>query len=38
MPRDEIVEIAKATQEVAKTTSKALEVTEKVGGFVAKIR
>jgi hypothetical protein len=37
MPGDEISETAKATQEIAKTTSKALDVVEKVGGFVAKI-
>ncbi len=37
MSGDDIVEIAKATQEVAKTTSKALDVSEKVGGFVAKV-
>lgn len=37
MGNDEIIETAKATQEVAKTTSKALDVSEKVGGFVAKV-
>lgn len=37
MGDDEIVESAKAVQEVAKTTGKALEVAEKVGGFVAKV-
>jgi len=37
MPGDEILETAKATQEVAKATSKALEVTEKVGCFVARV-
>ena len=34
---DEIDETAKATQEIAKTTRKALEVSEKVGSFVAKV-
>ena len=34
---DEIVETAKATQEVAKATVKGLEVSEKVGGFFAKV-
>lgn len=34
---DEIVETAKATQEVAKTTVKGLEVSEKVGVFFAKV-
>ena len=33
----EIVETAKATQEVAKATVKGLEVSEKVGGFLAKV-
>jgi hypothetical protein len=37
MPGDEISETAKAAQEIAKTTSKALDVTEKVGSFVAKV-
>ena len=37
MPGDEVSETAKAAQEIAKTTSKALDVTEKVGGFVAKV-
>ncbi|MBN4065569.1 DUF4393 domain-containing protein [Desulfocapsa sp. AH-315-G09] len=34
---DEIIETAKATQEVAKATVKGLEVSEKVGGFFAKV-
>jgi hypothetical protein len=34
---NEIVETAKATQEVAKATVKGLEVSEKVGGFFAKV-
>ncbi len=34
---DEIIETAKAAQEVAKATTKGLEVSEKVGGFVAKV-
>jgi hypothetical protein len=34
---DEIVETAKATQEVAKATVKGLEVSEKVGGFLSKV-
>lgn len=34
---DEIIETAKATQEVAKATTKGLEVSEKIGGFVAKV-
>ncbi len=34
---NEIIETAKATQEVAKATTKGLEVSEKVGGFVAKV-
>ncbi|RBW66659.1 hypothetical protein DS893_03115 [Vibrionales bacterium C3R12] len=34
---DEIIETAKATQEVAKATTKGLEVGEKVGGFLAKV-
>ena len=34
---DEIIETAKATQEVAKATQKGLEVAEKVGGFFAKV-
>tara|TARA_B100000795_G_scaffold196809_1_gene150831 strand:+ start:59 stop:181 length:123 start_codon:yes stop_codon:yes gene_type:complete len=33
---DEIIETAKATQEVAKATVKGLEVSEKVGGFLQK--
>ena len=37
MSGDEIAETAKATQEIAKTTSKALEVADKLGGFVAKV-
>ncbi len=37
MPGDEISETAKAAQEIAKTTSKALDVAEKVGSFVAKV-
>jgi hypothetical protein len=34
---DEIIETAKATREIAKTAGKAIEATEKLGGFVAKI-
>jgi len=34
---DEIVETAKATQEVAKVTVKSLEVSEKIGRFFAKV-
>lgn len=34
---NEIIETAKATQEVAKATQKGLEVGEKVGGFFAKV-
>lgn len=34
---EEIVEVAKATQEVAKTAAKGLETSEKVGCFVAKV-
>ena len=34
---NEIIETAKATQEVAKATTKGLEVSEKVGGFFAKV-
>lgn len=34
---DEIIETAKAAQEVAKATVKGLEVSEKVGGFFAKV-
>lgn len=34
---NEIIETAKATQEVAKATTKGLEVSEKVGFFVAKV-
>lgn len=34
---DEITETAMATQEVAKAASKALEVSEKLGTFVAKV-
>lgn len=37
MSGDEIAETAKATQEIAKTASKALEVADKLGGFVAKV-
>ena len=33
---NDIVETAKATQEVAKTTGKAIEASEKFGGFIAK--
>lgn len=33
---NEIIETAKATQEVAKTTSKALDAAEKLGGFISK--
>ncbi len=35
MDSESIIESAKATQEVAKTTSKGLDVAEKVGGFIA---
>jgi len=35
MDPDSVKESAKATQEVAKTTKKGLEVAEKVGGFIA---
>jgi len=35
MDSDSVKESAKATQEVAKTTKKGLEVAEKVGGFIA---
>ncbi|HHP5491214.1 Abi-alpha family protein [Aeromonas veronii] len=34
---EEIIETAKATQEVAKAATKGLEVSEKVGGFFAKV-
>ncbi len=34
-PTNEITEVAKATQEVAKTTSKALDTGEKIGGFIS---
>jgi len=34
---NEIIETAKATQEVAKATKKGLEVAEKLGGFFAKV-
>jgi hypothetical protein len=37
MGDDEITESAKAVQEVAKATGKALDVSEKVGSFVAKV-
>ena len=33
---DDIIETAKATQEVAKTTGKAIEASQKFGGFIAK--
>lgn len=33
---NEVIETAKATQEVAKTTSKALVTAEKLGGFISK--
>lgn len=33
---EEVIEAAKATQEVAKTTSKAIDASEKFGGFIAK--
>lgn len=34
---EEIIETAKATQEVAKTTAKALETGDKIGGFLSKV-
>ncbi|MBS9777318.1 MAG: DUF4393 domain-containing protein [Gammaproteobacteria bacterium] len=34
---DEITETAKAVQEVAKATTKSLETSEKIGGFLAKV-
>lgn len=37
MSQQEIVETAKATQEVAKAATKGLEVSEKVGGFFAEV-
>ena len=33
---EEIIETAKATQEVAKTTTKAIEAVNKVGSFLSK--
>lgn len=33
---EEIIETAKAAQEIAKTTGKAIDMSEKVGGFIAK--
>jgi hypothetical protein len=33
---NEVIQTAKATQEVAKTTSKALDTAEKLGGFISK--
>lgn len=34
---DDIVESAKAIQEVAKATQKGIDVSEKLGGFLAKV-